>query len=105
MKTLKEIEEFNSTNTVTAITIGYEDYPHFFVNNEYIGWAEYIDFSNFNPFELLGFTETYINISIDSDYEERDKAQEEIDECFGKGDTIEEIKKLGLKPYFIVEVR
>jgi len=67
MKTLVEIKEFNKNTTVTTVYVEGMDYPYFFINGESLGWGEYIDFSNFNPFKALGFTEVTLTLTPSTD--------------------------------------
>ena len=73
-KTLKEIEDFVSGTVVTKLFVENNEYPYYYLGESYLGWAEYLDTSAFNPFELLGLTvklccvET-ANYDEDLDYE------------------------------------
>lgn len=104
MKTLKEIEEYNSGSIITVVMSEHESYPTYFVNDEYLGWAEYLDTSNFNPFERLGFTETYVRIDVNSNYENREEAEMEITDAVSSGKQLTQvIKELSVKEYINIE--
>jgi hypothetical protein len=68
-KTTAEIEEFVSGTVITELHIENNDYPYYYVGESCLGWAEYIDTSNFDPFELLGFTVKLVRVETD-DYDE-----------------------------------
>lgn len=67
-KSLEEIKAFIAGTTVTVLHTPGSDYPYYYLNGEYVGWAEYIDFSNFDPFEMLGFTEVVATVDVDESY-------------------------------------
>ena len=60
MKTLAEIKSLVEGTVITEVYSDSLEYPYFFLGDECLGWAEYVDLSNFDIFELLGFKqETY----------------------------------------------
>lgn len=96
-KTLEEIEEFVSGTVVTELYIENNDYPYYYVGESCLGWAEYIDTSNFDPFELLGLTVKLIRIETD-DYDE--SLNSDISDIINKNSaslttTLAEIEALG----------
>jgi hypothetical protein len=76
-KTLKEIEDFVSGTVVTELYVENNEYPYYYLGEACLGWAEYIDTSNFDPFELLGLTVKVIRVET-ADYDE------ELDSEIGK---------------------
>lgn len=69
---MEEIEEFVSGTVITELYIENNDYPYYYVGESCLGWAEYIDTSNFDPFELLGFTVKTVRIEVASDFNDED---------------------------------
>jgi hypothetical protein len=69
MKTLQELTKFNEGIVVHVVHLMESDYPYCFIGEEYVGWMEYIDHSNFDPFEILGFTVMNHRIDYDDDIE------------------------------------
>ena len=53
---LNKIKTMVAGTVVNAVHLPEIEYPYYFLNGEMIGWADGADFSNFNPFEILGFT-------------------------------------------------
>jgi hypothetical protein len=99
MKTLKEIEDFVSGNVVTELHVENNDYPYYYLGESYLGWAEYLDTSAFDPFELLGFTVKICRVELDRYDEDLDYA---ISNIINKNDdgltqTLAEIAALGPK--------
>jgi hypothetical protein len=96
-RTLKEIEDFVSGTVVTELYVEENDYPHYYLGESFLGWAEYIDTSNFDPFELLGLTVKVIRVETE-DYDE-DLSSEISDiiskEGTGLTETLDEIAALG----------
>lgn len=64
MKTIQEIKDFIKGTVVHSVRTPGADYPFYFLGEESMGWAEYIDFSNFDPFFTLGFIENSHNIEV-----------------------------------------
>ena len=67
-KTLEEITEFVAGTVIRELYEPEGDYPYYFLGEQSIGWGEYIDFSNFNPFELLGFKQVRYDIEVPEEY-------------------------------------
>lgn len=67
-KTLEEVQEFVAETVIRELHGTEDGYPHYFLGEEVLGWGEYIDFSNFNPFELLGFKRVRYDIQVSEDY-------------------------------------
>jgi hypothetical protein len=81
MATLEEIKQFVSGTVVNVLSTPVSDYPYYYLGEEPLGWAEYIDFSNFNPFELLGFTEVSYSVEVTGDWDE--DLEDAIDNTIG----------------------
>jgi len=67
-KTLQEIKEFVAGTTVNVLHMPDGDYPYYYFGEEYMAWAEYIDFSAFNPFEELGFEIVYYTVEASDEF-------------------------------------
>lgn len=80
MKTLTDIKNFTEGTVVTQICSEDFDYPFYFLGEDRLGWAEYVDLSNFNIFKLLGFTEEIYSVEDERDY---DSEAEELYEIVG----------------------
>lgn len=96
-KTLKEIEGFVSGTVVTELYIENNDYPYYYVGESCLGWAEYIDTSNFDPFELLGFTVKLVRVETKDYDEDLESAISDIINKNGESltTTLAEIEALG----------
>lgn len=96
---MNEIEDFVSGTVVTEIYVENNDYPYYYLGESYLGWAEYIDTSNFDPFELLGLTVKVIRVET-TNYDE--ELESEISDIFNKKganltDALTEIAAFGSK--------
>jgi hypothetical protein len=65
-KILSEIKDFNKDTKIRKIFVNDDGYPYVFLGDTFLGWAEYSDFSAFNPFEILGFTVVCYNVDTDA---------------------------------------
>lgn len=65
-KTLNDIKGFNKDTEIRKVFVNNDGYPYVFLGDEFLGWAEYSDFSAFDPFELLGFTVVCYNVDTDA---------------------------------------
>lgn len=68
-RTMKEIADFVSGTVVTELHVHNNDYPHYYVGEACLGWAEYLDTNAFDPFDLLGFTVKVCRVET-ADYDE-----------------------------------
>lgn len=67
-KTVQEIQDFVAGTTVNVLEMPDGDYPYYYLGEEYLAWAEYIDFSAFNPFEELGFEIAYYTVKASKEF-------------------------------------
>ena len=98
MATLEEIKQFVSGTVVNALSTPLSDYPYYFLGEESLGWAEYIDFSAFDPFEMLGFTMVSYSVEVDGDWDE--DLEDAIDNTIGDksfSEALAAIKELSPK--------
>lgn len=65
-KTLGDIKNLTKDTKIRKVFVNDDGYPYVFIGDEFLGWAEYSDFSSFDPFELLGFTVTCYNVDTDA---------------------------------------
>lgn len=95
-KTLEEIQEFVADTVIRELHGTEDGYPHFFLGEEVLGWGEYIDFSNFNPFELLGFKRIRYDIEVAEDYydEHGYSIDSQISMEIDRGDSFTDVMKL-----------
>lgn len=97
VRTLKEIEEFVSGTVVTKLYVENNDYPYYYLGESCLGWAEYLDTSNFDPFDLLGLTVKIVRVETADYDEELDSAISSIINKNGASlaTTLADIKALG----------
>lgn len=92
-KSLKDIKAFIEGTVVTVLQTPASEYPYYYLSGEYVGWAEYIDFSNFDPFEMLGFTEENAKVEVDEAYYDEhgyDEVDSAIEYAVQRAGTYEE---------------
>jgi hypothetical protein len=64
-KRLEEAQEFNAEDVITELHMTNTEEIYFYFNDEPMGSGRYIDFSEFNPFEKLGFRQQRIDAETD----------------------------------------
>jgi len=69
MKTLADIKNFTEGIVITEIYSDDFEYSFYFLGDESLGWAEYVDLSSFEIFEMLGFTQEIYRIEDGRDYD------------------------------------
>ena len=69
MKTLADIKNFTEGTVITEVYSDDFEYSFYFLAGESLGWAEYVDLSNFDIFEMLGFTQEIYRIEDKRDYD------------------------------------
>jgi hypothetical protein len=77
MKTLAEIKNLVGDTVITEVYSDSLEYPYFFLGDECLGWAEYVDLSNFDIFELLGFKQETYRLEDESEDEDEDEGETE----------------------------
>ena len=77
MKTLAEIKSLVEGTVITEVYSDSLEYPYFFLGDECLGWAEYVDLSNFDIFELLGFKQETYRLEDGSEDEDDDESETE----------------------------
>lgn len=97
VRTLEEIEEFVSGTVVTELYVENNEYPYYYLGETLMGWAEYVDTSNFDPFDRLGLTVKITRVETADYDEELDSAISSIINKNGESltTTLAEIKALG----------
>lgn len=92
MATLEEIKDFISGTVINVLNTPLSEVPYYYLGEEFIGWAEYTDFSAFDPFEILGFTEVQHNVSVQGDWDE--DLEDAIDNTLGDKQLTEALAAL-----------
>ena len=66
-RTLAEIQEFVSGTVTTELYVAENEYPYVYVGEALMGWAEYLDTSNFDALAALGMTSKAIRVDAPYD--------------------------------------
>jgi hypothetical protein len=66
--TLKDVQNFVSGATITKLYVENNEFPYYYFGDAYMGWAENIDTSNFDPFGELGFTVVGVRVEVAASY-------------------------------------